>query len=671
MEAIREASTRWAGYSEPIIPVPASDQIDGWWLQTLEIVEVDGLVNVNIAADTAERVAKTLGLPVVDLADIDKSGRTQFSTHPANLQQTRLQFADQAAVLARADGDLWEKTAAGDLTADQEADCEGGPIRVWRPETADLIGRAQLDETCWLDVGAANFAEHQNVGGPFAAPTIIWVTEPDSVEDCVYFWNLRALRSRRLRPAPMLLVPAEQIFHWTGFADALAYRLARPEDIEPDVVLSSLSVEPDQLDEVAGLLGLIESTEPLRGNMPFPPLPLKRAPFTYRQDIPARRYSCSPRRYGATAHALVQVYRDSTVVEVDSPVQFTRGGCVLVRLSSSAFDDLPKRPTTASLIMKDASWSEDELEYATYAQNRYRLELRVPTLSEATWALLKNKNAQARLSDKGQLASRLNELSAVEVLLHDSAVEVINLLRTPRSTSLLRDLKQLLPEDYQPERLEQLASKFGGRAERRYRSLSHIRGETDNRGGEAAELLCSRSWAERGLKIKCDQCGMASFVPLPQTGPEPRCPACGATHTTFEPANGPQLHYRLNALVDRAADQGVIPHLFADAILTNQNPQTFLLPGIDLTFGDNTKKEVDLYGITDGKVVAGEAKTNPAWFDPEQLERDIELSALLAVDTHLVVSTGRVPEATEEQARQLAAARGLDLRILDSRHLTS
>lgn len=246
----------------------------------------------------------------------------------------------------------------------------------------------------------------------------------------------------------------------------------------------------------------------------------------------------------------------------------------------------------------------------------------------------------------------------------------IDLLRTPRSTSLLRDLKQLLPEDYPPERLEQLASEFGGRAERRYRSLSHIRGEADNRGGEAAELLCSRSWAERGLKIKCDQCGMASFVPLPQTGPEPRCTACGATHTTFEPANGPQLHYRLNALVDRAADQGVIPHLFADAILTNQNPQTFLLAGVDLTFGDNTEKEVDLYGITGGKVVAGEAKTNPAWFNPEQLERDIDLSARLAADTHLVVSTGCVLEATEEQARQLTAVRDLDLLILDSRHLT-
>ena len=70
---------------------------------------MDGLVNVNIDSDVAERVAETLGLPGVDLAGIDRSGRTQFSTHPANLQLTRPRFADQAAVLAGNDGALWER----------------------------------------------------------------------------------------------------------------------------------------------------------------------------------------------------------------------------------------------------------------------------------------------------------------------------------------------------------------------------------------------------------------------------------------------------------------------------------------------------------------------------------------------------------------------------------
>ena len=176
--AIREASTRWAGFSEPIVPVPDSGSVDGWWLQVLKLADLDGLVNVNIEPDVAERLGKTIGLPVVDLADIDTSGRTQFSTHSGNLPQTRPEFSNQAAVLARADGDLWEKTAAGDLTAEQEADCEGISTPVWRPRTADVIGRAQLDETCWLDVGAAHFSEHRSTNSPMATPAIVWVTEP-------------------------------------------------------------------------------------------------------------------------------------------------------------------------------------------------------------------------------------------------------------------------------------------------------------------------------------------------------------------------------------------------------------------------------------------------------------------------------------------------------------
>ncbi len=680
VEAIREASTRWAGYSEPIIPVPAEDAVDGWWLQTLETAEVDGLVNVNVDADVdaAAKVAKTLGLPVADLADIDKSGRTQFTTHPANLQQTRTGFVYQPAVLARDDGALWEKAAAGDLTAEQEADCEGASVPVCRPRTADLIGRAQLDETCWLDVGAAHFAEHRIVGGPLAAPMIIWVTEPDSVEDCVYFWNLRALRSRRLRPAPLLLLPAEQVFRWTGFADAVADRLSRPEHIEPDVVLSSLSVEPDQLDEIAGLLRLVKSTEPPGSKIQFPPPPLKHAPFTYRWDIAPRSYFRFPRRYGEPTDALVQVYRDSTVVEVDSPAQFTGGGRVLVRVSSSTFDGLPKRPTTASLIMDDASWSEDELELAMYAQNRYRLELRVPSLRDAAWALLKNRTAQAVLSAKGQLAHRLKELGAAEVLLQDSVIQVIESLRTRRSQDLERALQQALehvsPEDGLRDRLEELASEWGQRSKRRFLPISHIKGLGEN-AGRAVELLCNRSWAERGLKIRCGQCRIRSFVPLPATTPEPRCPACGATNTRFEPAggnpdSGPEMHYSLNARVDRAADQGVIPHLFANAILTAEDPQTFLLLGVDVTLGDGRTKEVDLYGITAGTVVAGEAKTNAAEFTPEQLTSDIQLSAALAADTHMLVATGEIPSATQEQARQLAEAQGLNLLPIDSRRLT-
>ena len=680
MEAIREASTRWAGYSEPIIPVPSAGVVDGWWLETLKSADVDGLVNVNIDADAAGRVADTLGLPVVDLADIDTSGRTQFSTHPGNLRQTRPEFlVDQAAVVARPDGALWEKTAAGGLTAEQIADCAGGSVGVYRPRSGAEIGHAQIGETCWLDAGAAQFSEYRGVNGPLPAPAVVWVTEPNSVEDCVGFWNLRALRSRRFAPAPMVLVPIDRVFDWTGFAEALAGRLARPVPITPDVVLWSASVEVERLDEVASWLGLTLSTEPPTFGFQLPPPPPRGAPFTYRRDVDPTGYVSFQRRYGAGTQLPVQVYRDSTVVDVDSPVQFAGGGRVLVRLASSAFDVLPKRPTTASLVMEDASWSGDGLELALSAQDRYRLKLGIPSLSDAAWALLENRTAQAALSTKGQLAHGLKKLGAAEVLLQDRVIQVIESLRTRRSKylegALQRALEHVSPTDELRDSLEDLVSEWGQQSKRRFLPISNIKGLGQN-AGIAVEQLCFRSWAERGLKIRCDQCRTKSFVPLPEATPEPQCPACGATSTRFEPAGGnpdkgPEMHYRLNARVDRAADQGIIPHLFADAVLTAEDPQTFLLDGVDVTFADESTREVDLYGITGGKVVAGEAKTNPEAFSSEQLESDIELSAALAADIHLLVSTGVISSTTREQARQLAEARGLKVRPIDSSHLTS
>jgi hypothetical protein len=42
------------------------------------------------------------------------------------------------------------------------------------------------------------------------------VTEPGSVQHCLFFWNLRALRPLRLGTVPMLLLPVDHAQHWIG-----------------------------------------------------------------------------------------------------------------------------------------------------------------------------------------------------------------------------------------------------------------------------------------------------------------------------------------------------------------------------------------------------------------------------------------------------------------------
>ena len=93
--AVREASTRWAGVTEPIVPVRANGRIDRCWAQVVELSNVDGLVNVDVPSALADSAAARLGLPVVDIdkeaprsTSIGKAGRSSRSTPNSLLRAT-------------------------------------------------------------------------------------------------------------------------------------------------------------------------------------------------------------------------------------------------------------------------------------------------------------------------------------------------------------------------------------------------------------------------------------------------------------------------------------------------------------------------------------------------------------------------------------------------------
>lgn len=137
------------------------------------------------------------------------------------------------------DGALWESVAAGDLTAEHLADLRSVPhlMQPIRPQTDDQVARAQLRRGTWLDRTVVEFAEDTAHGGPRPCPAIVWITEPDDLEDCLFFWNLRTLRSLRFDPIPMILLPVGKVQHWLNFPDQLAFVLRRPDEFAPDVAV--------------------------------------------------------------------------------------------------------------------------------------------------------------------------------------------------------------------------------------------------------------------------------------------------------------------------------------------------------------------------------------------------------------------------------------------------
>lgn len=659
--AVREASTRWAGQTEPIIPVLRRRGLAPAWRQMLEFAKVDCLVNVDAPAEVAARAGSSMSLPVISIKNIDRSGPSRWTTHPANVADLS-QRSNGSTMACASDAALWQIAAGGDLSEESFAEVKStGFTR--RPRTEDEVGRAQLGNSTLLDRGVEQFGEHQATNGPGPSPAFLWITRPNSVKDCVWFWNCRSLRPLTFDRLPMHLLPHRGLDAWVGFGDQLQATLERAADIEPDLIVCSLSVDDAELASIVEQLGLRPSIKKLRTAQRFPPPPVRSAPFTYKLGIDPREFVLFAREYGRTTDAVVHVGGPRTILRVESPVRFTGSGYALVRLSSAAFEHIPRVPATATTFMRNATWVGSALQIATNATSPYQLEFRVPTLQEATWTVLNANTSSASLSDKGRLAHRLKEtIDDGTIELDESAFDFLAALMTPRSKELQKELERVKATGAEDTELLELATMWGGRSQRRHRSVNELKGVVGKRAYDLSEGLAAAGWVERGLEIRCTECSIRSFVALGKVQSAADCPAC-SSRQEFTKGPGLAVQYRLNGLVDRALDQGVVPHLMANAALQARDARTDLLLGVDVEFGP-TAAEVDLFGVHGGLVVSGEVKTSPAEFTPTQLERDVDISKRLGADWHLIASPRALQADLLERVWRRVKPRGMALAVI-------
>jgi hypothetical protein len=220
--------------------------------------------------------------------------------------------------------------------------------------------------------------------------------------------------------------------------------------------------------------------------------------------------------------------------------------------------------------------------------------------------------------------------------------------------------------------VQAFGARWGGRGERTYDGVTGFIARYGKAFAEpvgAFETLCELGWAERGTESSCPRCSLRSFVPLSTLQGGARCPGChaAASYTTDE--TGLAVRYRLNTLIDRASDQGVLPHLLVIAALTGQNQRTSLLGGTLTAFSDGWTPEVDILGIHDRQFVAGEVKSKARDFTQEQLERDISISVRLGVDAHILAAMDAVPTEVIQAAQHLADEAKVKLIVLSRNQL--
>ena len=113
---------------------------------------------------------------------------------------------------------------------------------------------------------------------------------------------------------------------------------------------------------------------------------------------------------------------------------------------------------------------------------------------------------------------------------------------------------------------------------------------------------------------------------------------------------GEQWSYRLNELVARAIDQGVLAQLIAARRLLEGREDTLgYLPGVTLTprqGSGRTAAETDVLAIMAGRVVIGECKTSSRLSDQE-MTRMGTLARLFECSRVLITSTSRFENRDE------------------------
>jgi hypothetical protein len=465
--------------------------------------------------------------------------------------------------------ELWAIAAGGCLSPKGVADSEasGDPI-IWT-KFPDQVARGQIARTTLIERTGFQLGEWQMSPGTFPHAAIVWVCDRRPFRDCVLFWNYRALRSINIEFLPMILVPEHDLVNWLQFdAQVLSLFQNRPNDFSPDAFFCSSRVSHERLREIANSWEMVEASEDPHSGKTYPPPPFRTPPYSYRVDLNPFPAVASKHRYGQRTQVPVQVFREETRVGFESPVSFRGFARFKVGLSSTALTPYPKRPSVARIIERNSIWHHDGIELLAQVWGQYQYTIALPTLAEVCSEILQGTLSAWALSDKGRIGESIAGHSNVEAFLEPGVFEGLRSLTTRRAKHLFNELKELAQSADDVE-LANIVSDIGERIERRNLCANQIEGVPKAKKAAVLENLVKLGWAERGLRIACSGCGLTSFIALGEVTPDATCPGCRRSQRYLANSAGLTTYYRLNSLIDRATDQGVIPHLMTVGLSKN------------------------------------------------------------------------------------------------------
>lgn len=691
LRAISAATRRWGGITEPILPIGDDGSVEPLDLRIVKTLAPDLLVAVDDNLNV-ELLSDDIGQPVVPWIWMEES---DSAWQPAWCHPARIESHRDTTLVAVEHGPL------RDLAGFRAPDPSNGWSFFRRMEVLDhayrgeerlpdQAYRAQLRRETPLWATLNGMAEQaRGTVMPPRMPGLIWFAEPESIDDVVGFWNARALIALTVPdPVAVLLPPA--IEPWLEFPRQVADALRMAGFLRrcrPDAAIYSHSVPIERLRELADHLELFDITEdfpytdsyPTAGRGEDDPM----VPICATVGLDPTPWLIYPRSYGIGVDRLVQVFRRHTTIDAPWPVNFSPLGGGLVRTSVSQLSCLgiPRRDEVVKAFDPLAFWQPGEHQpmlssLSTLTGPGVPLFLQIPTDAEVLTLALKAHRAHYKTSDKGKyglaLLERVPEIASF--VDRRDKINWIRQLATARTSGFTRQLEDLLGTVGIESGLEdQILSLAQDHFALPFRPVSELGPkERATEITELFELLTSVGFTYRGLALRCETCGIKSFVELPVTGPRPTCPGCGS-HVSYlvdqERDSGLSVHYRLNTLLSRAADGGVLPTLAVIGRLErqaqNRGVKAHLVPGADVYVEEKHIGEIDVLGFIGQQVIAGEVKSSPQDFTPGQIDKDLKKALAVGADVFVIGSVDPINQEQRSDAQAKAERNGCHLEVID------
>jgi hypothetical protein len=667
--AVYHACGRWGGLREPIVPVSPTGRIAPGYRHLIdEILPPDMFIDLSgLSDDVRNKLQASLRKRVFpDRATVAESwdGHTfhPLGAHTANAIR-------DIDILMPEKPSLIDRTGTGWIEDAQErSQWNELGARVQLTRDAVDLAIAQLNARTVIATTLHQCGELL-IENPFVMSQV-WIAPPDSLRDCLEFWNLRAATPNTIERDYMIITTREA-FSDARFREALVSALrVRPHTSTPTFLVRSLSVPRPQLEalvEATGfeLYGGSQVTVSHHGGRG------QRPPHPDKLSVGVNRNIGLPTRtlFGVRASPTVQLFSAGTRIRTASPLEahpLYGWGPVRLRLSGAPQLRAPVSPSVARLFDPNAEWVSRELDLPIRHEATFDIPIALPDRRAILDAALGDRGITWRYSQPGKHAQAvLGRLKSPDLFLNPGVDKVISALTSQPPAKLLGELK--LTYNLSEEQVSAILRRLDERpprVEQKAKDIMHLTGIELAQVLSILDDLAFVGLVERGLVIDCSECGLHTFGLLKDVDSRAVCPACGARGVFAGDATGAQIYHRLNALLDRASAVGAIGHLYGAAAILRENRSALVIPGAEIHRPDKPLEEVDLVALIGDIILSGEVKQTAGRFTETQIERDMRLSSELGARRHLMVSLTPLPQDSIDFAAGLARKRHVGLALI-------